>query len=76
PIQRLVSDIGDVLDIRDAAGFWPGVPGTGTVDHVAVRAATPEAVQAVEAQLRQRNSSLTTLHDRQYFTSLYVREPG
>lgn len=76
PIQRLVSNIGDVLDVRDAAGFWPGAPGTGTADHVALRAATPEEVGAVEAQLRQRNSSLTTLHDRQYFTSLYVREPG
>jgi len=76
PIQRLVSDIGDIIDIRDAAGFWPGAPGTGTVDHVALRAATPEEVEAVEAQLRQRNSSLTNLHDRHYFTSLYVREPG
>ncbi|MBO9589311.1 VOC family protein [Devosia sp.] len=76
PIQRLVSDIGDVLDIRDAAGFWPGVPGTGTADHVAVRAKDEAEVQAVERELRKLNSSMTNLHDRQYFTSLYVREPG
>lgn len=76
PIQRLVSDVGDVIDVRDAAGFWPGAPGTGTADHVAVRAADEAEVQAVEAQLRQRNSSLTNVHDRNYFTSLYVREPG
>ncbi len=76
PIQRLVSDSGDVIDIRDAVGFWPGAPGAGTVDHVALRAADAAAVAAVEAELRQRNSSLTTLHDRHYFTSLYVREPG
>lgn len=76
PIQRLVSESGDVLDIRDAAGFWPGAPGTGTVDHVAVRAADADAVAAVEAELRKRNSILTNLHDRNYFTSLYVREPG
>lgn len=76
PIQRLVSDIGDALDIRNAAGFWPGAAGTGTVDHVALRAADAPEVEAVEAQLRRRNSSLTTLHDRNYFTSLYVREPG
>ncbi len=76
PIRRLVSDIGDVLDIRDAAGFWPGAPGGGTVDHVAVRAVDASAVEAVEAELRKRNSSLTNLHDRNYFTSLYVREPG
>lgn len=76
PIHRLVSDVGDVLDIRDAAGFWPGVPGTGTADHVAVRAKDEAEVQAVERELRKLNSSLTNLHDRQYFTSLYVREPG
>lgn len=76
PVQRLVSDTGDVLDIRDAAGFWPGVPGTGTVDHVALRARDEAEVKAVELELRKRNSSLTNLHDRQYFTSLYVREPG
>lgn len=76
PIQRLVSDIGDVLDIRDAAGFWPGIPGTGTADHVALRARDEAEVEAVERDLRKLNSSLTNLHDRQYFTSLYVREPG
>ncbi|WP_449396661.1 VOC family protein [Devosia riboflavina] len=75
-IQRLVSDIGDVIDIRDAAGFWPGAPGTGTADHVAVRATNEAEVEAVERELRKLNSSLTNLHDRQYFTSLYVREPG
>ncbi|ODT69103.1 MAG: glyoxalase [Pelagibacterium sp. SCN 63-23] len=76
PIRRLVSESGDVLDIRDAAGFWPGAPGTGVVDHVAVRAADADAVKAVERDLAKRNSSLTNLHDRNYFTSLYVREPG
>lgn len=74
--QRLVSDSADVLDIRDASGFWPGAPGTGTADHVAVRAMDAEEVEAVEKALSKRNSSLTNLHDRQYFTSLYVREPG
>ena len=76
PIQRLVSEVGDALDIRDAGGFWAGAPGTGTVDHVAVRAVDAAEVEAVEAELRKRNSSITNLHDRNYFTSLYVREPG
>ena len=76
PIQRMVADSGDVIDIRDAAGFWPGAPGTGTADHVAVRAVDAAQVAGVEAELRKRNSSLTNLHDRNYFTSLYVRDPG
>ena len=76
PVRRLLSDAGDVLDIRDAGGFWPGAPGTGTIDHVALRAADEAEVEAVERALRQRNASPTNLHDRNYFTSLYVREPG
>ncbi len=75
-VRRLTSQAGDVVDIRDAAGFWPGIPGTGTADHIAVRAPDTQAVAAVEAALKTLNSSPTTLHDRNYFTSLYVREPA
>ncbi|MGO4668734.1 VOC family protein [Bosea sp. 2RAB26] len=75
-VQRMVSDSGDVIDIRDAGGFWPGAPGTGIADHVAFRARDEAAVKAIESSLARLNSSVTTLHDRKYFTSLYVREPG
>jgi phospholipase/carboxylesterase len=74
--ERLRSEAGDSLDIRDAGGFWPGIPGTGTADHVAVRVPDTARLSGVERDLSRLNSSLTTLHDRQYFTSLYVREPG
>jgi phospholipase/carboxylesterase len=74
--ERLRSESGDSLDIRDAGGFWPGIPGTGTADHVAVRVADTAGLSGVERDLATLNSSPTTLHDRQYFVSLYVREPG
>jgi len=74
--ERLRSETGDSLDIRDAGGFWPGIPGTGTADHVAVRVSDTAQLSGVERDLSKLNSSPTTLHDRQYFTSLYVREPG
>lgn len=74
-IQRLVSNE-DAIDVRNAAGYVPGLPGTGTADHVAFRAADVAAVRDVEASLSRLNSSPTTVHDRKYFTSLYVREPG
>jgi len=74
-LRRMVSDT-DVVDIRDASGYVPGAPGTGTADHVAFRAADVAAVRAVEAKLSRLNSSPTNFHDRLYFTSLYVREPG
>lgn len=74
--ERLRSEAGDSLDIRDAGGFWPGIPGTGTADHVAVRVPDADRLSSVERDLSRLNSSPTTLHDRQYFMSLYVREPG
>ena len=74
--QRLLSESGDVIDIREAAGFWPAAPGTGVVDHVAFRAADRESLEETEKRLASLNSSLTTSHDRKYFQSLYVREPG
>ena len=75
-IDRLVSQSGDIIDVRDARGFWSGAPGTGTVDHVAFRADDDEAVLAVQKALENENASATNLHDRKYFRSLYAREPG
>lgn len=62
-LQRMVSDT-DAVDVRDASGYVPGIPGTGTADHVAFRAADVAAVEKAEAELSRRNSSLTNLHDR------------
>lgn len=75
-ITRLLSDAGDAIDIRDASGFWPAAPGTGTIDHVAVRAPDRAAVEAVKATLAHQGNDATNAHDRTYFYSLYVREPG
>ncbi|MBN8949375.1 MULTISPECIES: VOC family protein [unclassified Rhizobium] len=75
-INRLVSETGDILDIRDARGFWASAPGTGTVDHVAFRAKDDAELQSVRTALQAINSGPTAMHDRKYFRSLYVREPG
>lgn len=75
-ITRLVSAPGDILDIRDARGFWASAPGTGTVDHVAFRAEDDAELQSVRTALQEVNSWPTAMHDRKYFRSLYVREPG
>lgn len=73
---RLVSPSGDAIDLRQAAGFWTSAPGTGTVDHVALRATDVAEVEAAQAELATSNASATNAHDRKYFYSLYVREPG
>jgi phospholipase/carboxylesterase len=74
--ERLISHSNDVIDIRNARGFWPGAPGTGIADHVAFRARDLSDLRRVEQGLVSANSSLTNLRDRKYFTSLYVREPA
>lgn len=73
-IRRFVSD-SDAVDIRDASGYFPGIPGTGIFDHVAFRAADVAAVRQMRLDLRDA-ADLTHVHDRKYFLSLYVREPA
>ncbi len=75
-IRRLVSASGDTIDVRDATGFWSSAPGTGTVDHIAFRARDMDELNSVLTGLKSLNSSTTNAHDRKYFHSLYVREPG
>ncbi|MBP1861319.1 VOC family protein [Rhizobium herbae] len=75
-IRRLTSASGDVVDVRDAAGFWTAAPGTGTIDHIAFRATGTSAVNDVRMQLEAEDVGEISAHDRKYFYSLYVREPG
>ncbi|NTE85904.1 VOC family protein [Agrobacterium rubi] len=75
-IRRTVSASGDIIDVRDATGFWSSAPGTGTVDHIAFRAADMDELNTTLEGLKSLNSSTTNAHDRKYFSSLYVREPG
>lgn len=72
-VRRLVSDR-DALDVRAVAGYVPGLPGTGTIDHVALRAADAASLDAM--QEAHGAGQETNLHDRKYFRSLYLREPG
>lgn len=69
-VTRLLSE-SDAIDIRDAGGFVPGIPGTGVIDHVALRVPDTAAIERHRAAL-----SDVTVHDRLYFTSLYVRDPA
>jgi len=69
--------VGAVLDIRIAAGFLPGRMGRGSVHHVAFRAADDEAQAAIAVGLAERHGiTATEQKDRNYFRSIYFREPG
>ncbi|TGN50073.1 ring-cleaving dioxygenase [Paracoccus liaowanqingii] len=72
-VTRLVSDR-DAIDIRHARGFVPGIPGTGVIDHVALR--VPDAAAITTHAARLSDVTEVTVHDRLYFTSLYVRDPA
>lgn len=74
-LTRLSSDT-DIVDIRNAAGYVPGIPGTGTADHVAFRAPDPKAVAQFRDGVTGADSDTVNFHDRKYFVSLYVREPA
>jgi len=68
---------GGIVDIRVAKGFLPGRQGGGSVHHVAFRAAD-DAEQAEMVRRLGENHSIraTEQRDRNYFRSVYFREPG
>jgi glyoxalase family protein len=68
---------GGVVDIRQAKGFLGGAMGRGSVHHIAFRA-PDDATQAVMARKLDEGHGLrpTQQIDRQYFRSVYFREPG
>ena len=53
-----------------------GRPGAGTVHHVTFRAADDDEQRAWQDALRSAGLLATEVKDRQYFRSVYVREPG
>jgi glyoxalase family protein len=69
--------IGGFVDIHVAKGFLAGRLGRGSVHHIAFRAAD-DATQAAMAQKLIADHGLqpTPQLDRQYFRSVYFREPG
>jgi glyoxalase family protein len=68
--------IGTVVDLRRAPGFWRGAGGVGTVHHVAFRADNDQVQVARRAEIESQGVDITPVIDRQYFHSVYFREPG
>jgi len=53
-----------------------GMMGAGTVHHVAFRAETDERQLAWQQRLMEQGMEVTEVLDREYFHSIYFREPG
>jgi len=75
-VESAGDGVGTVLDLRRVPGFWAGAIGVGTVHHVAFRAPSDEAQLTQRARIEAAGISATPVVDRQYFHSVYFREPG
>lgn len=67
---------GDLVDVVGAAGFPRGNLGVGTVHHVAFRVPNEDAQLAVREAVAALGYNVTPVLDRNYFRSIYFREPG
>jgi len=69
--------MGRIVDIHEAGQFLPVRMGAGSVHHIAFRAADDEAQASMVERLAERHGIRTTEQkDRNYFRSVYFREPG
>ncbi len=67
---------GHTIDVVAAPEAAAGINGLGTVHHVAMAVATGEDQRAMREQLLRAGARVTEILDRQYFQSIYFREPG
>ena len=71
------SEPGRILEIVAApADAPPAINGLGTVHHVALAIATAGEQLVLREDLIRRGYRVTEVLDRQYFQSIYFREPG
>lgn len=68
-------DIGNLIDVN-AEPMESGIPGAGTVHHIAWRAKDFEDHEAWRSHVERRGFNPTPIIDRQYFHAIYFREQG
>ncbi|MEO5588116.1 MAG: ring-cleaving dioxygenase [Gemmatimonadaceae bacterium] len=67
---------GAIVDLRCVPGLWEGTAGAGTIHHVAFRAPDERSQLAIREDLVTQGFNVTAQLDRDYFRSIYFREPG
>ena len=67
---------GAIVDVREVGGFLGPQGGAGTVHHVAFRASDDSAESALRKRVSELGLHATAVIDREYFRSVYFREPG
>ncbi|KAB1073418.1 ring-cleaving dioxygenase [Methylobacterium planeticum] len=74
---RSGTDLGGSVTLRAVGDFLRGRQGAGSVHHIAFRAADDAAQAAMVRQLTEEHGlAVTEQRDRNYFRSVYFREPG
>lgn len=69
--------IGGFVTLHEAGGFPRGAQGAGSVHHVAFRASSDaEQAEMVKKLTETHGMHVTGQRDRNYFRSVYFREPG
>jgi glyoxalase family protein len=68
--------IGTAVDVLCQPDSRSGTMGVGTIHHVAFRAQTDDCQKLWRQKLTQMHLNVTPVLDRQYFRSIYFREPG
>ena len=67
---------GNAVDLADGTGFPRGTTGVGTVHHIAFRVPDEEAQLELREEIAALGYNVTPVMDRNYFRSIYFREPG
>ncbi len=67
---------GNIVDVVADPGGPAGLTAGGSVHHIAFRVPDMATQQAWRDELAERGYAVTAILDRQYFTSVYFREPG
>jgi glyoxalase family protein len=67
---------GNFVDLISHPSFPDQWGGTGTVHHIAFGTKDEKTQQAVKTMLRNAGIETSPVMDRQYFKSIYFREPG
>ncbi len=74
--QRYVAPDGTYVDVVYDPQFPMGRRGAGYIHHIAFRAANQEDHLEIHSALHSMGTRVSPVMDRNYFESIYVREPG
>ena len=67
---------GNIVDVISDPSAAVGLTAGGTVHHIAFRVPDHATQEIWREELVSRGHQVTAILDRQYFTSIYFREPG